>query len=256
MEPYFPKDQHCANCDTLLQGPVCHQCSQKYHDGRWTTKVLFAQFVQQLTNIERGFLYTAHAMLVEPAKLIRGYWERKTVLTYNPFRYVLILVAINILINFWLGIDDLLEASLTPDFVEEDFGEATVRAADEKLDAWFNALILLLIPFFALVTYGLFARHNNNYAEHLILNSFIMGEQSLITGFTHFIFYFFPSLFVIYLPFNFLIGLGYNTYVFRRLYHEGWWVTLGKAFLLGIAGLIVFFGIIAGASVVALGLSG
>lgn len=246
----------CANCGVLLIGPICHECGQKQLPDRWTTKVLARQFVAQITNIEKGFLFTAQALFVAPGQFIRDYWNRKTIPAYNPFRYVLILLAINILINFWLGIDELLQESLTPDSVESQFGAERLAAADESFDRWLNALVLLILPVHALLTHWLFKRHGQNYAEHLIMNAFIMGEQALITSFTHFLFYFIPSLFPVYLLFNFAIGLGYNTYVYQDVFTETVWKCLGKAFVVGIIGILVFFGIVAGASVVALGVSG
>ncbi len=190
-----------------------------------------------------------------PGKLIQDYWQRKTIAIYSPFRYLLIWVAINILINFWLGIDDLLQEYLEPDFVEEQFGQEAVASADQMFDTWLNALVLLLIPFISLLTKWFFPKGQKNYAEHLILNSFIVGHQSLITSFTHFIFYFIPSLFSIYIVFNFLVGLIYNTYVFKKVFKESFWITFGKAFLIGVIGVVVFVGLVTGASAVALWLS-
>lgn len=231
----------CKNCDTFLQGPICHQCGQKQIIERWSTADLIRQFFHEITNIEKGFLYTAKGLFAFPGKLIRGYWNGKTINSYNPFRYVLILSAINLLINFWLGIDDLLQASLQPEILEEEFGAAKMQAVDQQFDSWMNILVLLLIPINSLISKWLFKKHEQNYAEHLILNAYIIGQQSLISSFTQFVFYFFPALFSGYLAFNFLVSLLYNTYLFNQLFNEGINKTFLKAILIGVLGIAAFF---------------
>ncbi len=243
---------NCANCQTPLQGPVCHHCGQVHQAERWNVPGLIRQFLQQITNIEKGFLYTLRTMLTRPEQLIKEYWQGVTIKAYQPFRYMLILVAVNLLINFSLGIDDLLQAQLQPSLVDEQFGAEEIAAADQQFDTWLNALVLLLLPAFALLTKWLFSNAQKNYAEHLIFNAFMIGQQSAITSVTHFLFYLVPPLFAIYLPFNFAIGVIYNSYVYRRLFENSWWLSIGKAILIGLIGLVVFFGLIGAASAIAL----
>ena len=223
--------------------------------GRWTTQSLIGQFIQQLTNIERGFLYTAKVLFSDPAKIVKGYWQKKTINYYNPFRYLLIWLAINLLISFWLGIDDLLQAQLQPQFVEEDFSADQIAQADMQFDSWLNVLVLLLLPCIALATKLLFAKSQTNYAEHLIMNAFVLGQQSLITSFTHFAFALIPALFAIYIPFNFLVGIVYNSYVFKRVFDDPLWLTVLKAVAVGVIGTFIFAGFVGAASAIALALS-
>ena len=246
--------RNCVNCKTELVGPVCHSCGLPHRSERWSTPGLIQQFIAQLTNIESGFLYTGKTLFTKPASLIHNYWKGNTVRYYNPFRYVLIWTAINLLINFSLGIDDLLQESLQPLMVEEQFSEEHIQQADQKFDTWLNGLVILMIPIFAFLTSWLFAKSKKNYAEHLILNAYMVGQQSLITSFTHFIYYLIPILFKIFMPFTFVIGLVYNTYVFSKVFQQKWWVALFKAFILGLIGVMVFFGLITIASAIALGM--
>jgi hypothetical protein len=161
-------------------------------------------------------------------------------------------MAINLAINFWIGLDDLLQEHLQPASVEDQFGANQIASADQKFDDWLNVLVLLLLPFFSFLTQKLFTKHKKNYAEHLILNAFIMGQHALIASFTQFIFYGFPSLISGYLVFNFLISIIYNSYVFKHVFGEGILQTLLKTILIGILGLLLLFGMIAGASALAI----
>lgn len=245
----------CKNCETELAGLICHQCGQRHLEERWSTSNMIKQFFQQVTNLEKGFLNTVKNLFSAPDKIIIDYWERITIDYYNPFRYVLIWLAINLIISFWLGIDDLLQESLQPSIVSDSFDPSKIAAADQKFDTWLNAIVLLLLPLFGLITRWLFKKSKKNYAEHLIMNAYMMGQQSLITSFTHFIFFFIPALFPIYLVFNFLVGLIYNTYVLKKVFREKLWLTIAKAILLGVIGLVAGIILITIASSLALLLS-
>ncbi len=246
------QNKTCINCSTPLKGPVCHECGQKYHENPWTTQILIEQLISQLTDIEKGFLYTIKMMFVAPGILVQDYWRGKTKVYYNPFRYVLIWTAVNLAFSFWFGIDDLLQESLQPAQIERNLSTDEIKQADQRFDTWLNALVLLLLPVFSFFTMILFSKKKNNYAENLIMNAFMMGQQSLISAFVQVIFYLIPSLFFIYIPFNFILGLTYNTYSFRHIFGENIWLTLLKALLLGLIGLVTFGAFIALASMIAI----
>ncbi|MDX1407484.1 MAG: DUF3667 domain-containing protein [Saprospiraceae bacterium] len=249
------ENHHCANCGTSLHGQICHVCGQELITRRWSTRVLVRQFVNHLTNIEKGFLYTGRVLFTAPGKVITDFWVGRTVRYYHPFRYVIIWTAISLLINFWLGIDDMLQASLQPDQLEQTLGAERLSTADQKFDSWLNVLVLLLIPVNSYVSQLLFRRHQKNYAEHLILNAFVLGQQGLIGSFTQCIFYLAPSLFVLFIPANFLVGWVYSAFVFQRVFREGWARTSLKALAFSLASVAVYFGLVALFSTIAVILS-
>ena len=113
-------------------------------DERWSWTKLTHQFFTQITEIDRGFLYTVKGMFLFPGKVITDYWECRTVNYFNPFRFVIIWVAINIIFSFWLGIDDYMQQNLEPALFDangacifKDFGpfESQVRLSLEYLNS-------------------------------------------------------------------------------------------------------------------------
>ena len=126
----------CANCGTHLHGPVCHNCGQKHIRSRWTFGVLLEQFFSQLSNIESGFIYSLLSLLSKPGKLIQDYWKGKTKIYYNPFRFMIILIGINLLLGFMIGIDDLMQDTFQPKDLEVQMGTENVSEADMKFDSW------------------------------------------------------------------------------------------------------------------------
>ena len=242
---------NCKNCGENLVGSYCHTCGQKLISEKWTTNLLVKQFIHQISNIEKGFWHTVKGLFVFPGKLLHDYWRGKTIVYYNPFRYVLIWTAVNLLINFWLGIDDLLQEQIQPQLIEDSFSKSEIQSADKKFDSWLNILVILQVPINSFITKWLFKKSGQNYAEHLILNTYLLAQQSLMGSFTQFVFYFFQSTVYIYFLFNFMVGLVYNTYVFKRTFKEKWILIIGKALLLCMIGMLIFILLIALFSTVA-----
>jgi hypothetical protein len=245
----------CRNCGEHLRGTICHRCGQPRMEGRWQTTVLIEQFIHHVTNIEKGFTYTIIKLLTAPGELIREYWKGKTIRAYNPFRFVLICVAASVLLNFLLGIDDLLQETLQPQMIQDEFGPDRVAAADQSFDSWLNVLVLLLIPFNSIVTYYLFNQHKHNYAEHLIMNSYSLGIQGALGIIVMLVFMLMPDWILAYLGINLLVGIGYNTYLFRHVFSVSWTSGLAKAVVVSLASLIVYFLLVVLFSAIALAFS-
>lgn len=232
----------CKNCGSILQGSICHKCGQRVIDSRWTIGILWNQFIAQLTNIEKGFLYTIKGLIIFPGIVINDYWGGRTVKYYNPFRYVIILIAINLFLSYQLGINDIIRDSMQGGIMDAgDFSEEDIMQADRQFNNWLNVLVLLLIPFNALLTWILFRKHKKNYAEHTIMNTYIIGQQSAIGTIVQFVFIIFPAMFTFLFPINFIIGWVYNSWVYKKTFDEDSWIVILKAFIIGVVGLIVFF---------------
>lgn len=230
----------CKNCGTPLAGSICYECGQKVIKERWSVSDFCIQFIAQITNIEKGFTYTIISMFKNPGKVLTDYWTGCTIPYYNPLRFALILIAINLLVSFTLGINEMLAASMSDMNAVENIDPGHYEEASDTFNQWLNVLVLLLIPIRGLITWVLFRKKGHNYAEHLIMNSFIMGQQAFFSSITQFLFYFIPGIFVIYMPFNFLIGVMYDSWVFKSTFRDHIIIIILKAILVGIIGILVF----------------
>lgn len=231
----------CENCGATLRGRVCHDCGQRVITKRWSIKVLFNQFVAQLTNIERGFLYTTGQLFKAPGKLVTDYWKGRTIPYYNPFRYMIIWTTINLLLAFWLGIDEMIQSAVSAPDAQINVDPERFDEVTQQFNSWLNVLVLLIVPVKSVLTYLFFRNRKRNYAEHLIMNSFIYGQGAFISSVTQFVFVFIPYYFAIYFPFYFLVGLAYDSYVFQRTFKQPWWLIIVKALVIGAVGLATLF---------------
>jgi hypothetical protein len=242
----------CRHCAAVLKGPICHQCGQHHRTERWTTSLVAKLILQHLTNIERGFLGTTLALFKSPGRVIKDYWRGSTVSYYDPCRYLLLWVGLSLILNFLLGIDDILQEHLEPESVEASFGADRVEAADQVFDRLLNALTLILVPVNAFMGKLLFRGSDRNYAEFLILSAYCLAQQALLGCLPQGVLFVFPQLATAYLVVSFLMGVAYNTYVFRQVFAEAWWRVTLKALVISSIGTAVLMTLMITVSTVAL----
>jgi hypothetical protein len=102
-------DGVCANCETTLQGPVCHICGQVDDEYHRPVHGLASEIFEGLTALDGRVLRTLPALLLRPGRLTRAYLKGKRARYMPPFR----LYIIASLIFFLLipGFDGLVEAA-------------------------------------------------------------------------------------------------------------------------------------------------
>jgi hypothetical protein len=212
--------------------------------------------VSYLTDIEAGFLHTVLRLFSQPGQVVLDYWRGKTVCYYEPFRYLVLWTAFTVLLNFALGVDDLMQARFQPPNLEQQLGAERIAVADQQFDSWLNLLTLLLLPVNSLATYVLFRRHRKTFGEHLILHCFVMGQLALIGGVSQLVLILDPNLLDTFLIGSVALGILYNTYALRGIFAEGWPITLAKAALVNVVSLASYAALVGGASLLALRLGG
>jgi hypothetical protein len=85
----------------------------------------------------------------------------------------------------------------------------------------------------------LFRGSDRNYAEFLILSAYCLAQQALLGGLPQGALFVFPHLATAYLAASFLMGIAYNTYVFRQVFAEAWWRVTLKALVISAVGAAV-----------------
>jgi len=241
--------EQCKNCQHPLTGPYCSQCGQEKR-GRFTVRGLLQDFIDSLTNLERGFWHTIRELSVQPARVVEDYIAGKTRPYMNPLRYAFFLTGISVLLNVSLGIFDQqqqdIQQLITPDNVDAEL-LAQQQIFQERLRPFLNIIPLFLIPFTAYF-YKLFFRRSTsyNYAEHVVINTFAQGHLALLSM---------PVIFLgVYTELgykSFLIGMLfymlYNGWIYKKLSAQGWAKAFAKslfAFLSGYISLILIVSIL------------
>ena len=87
----------CLNCHSPLinQADFCHKCGQKNTTGRLTVKELFAQFFDNVFNLDSKIFRTLGAVLI-PGKLTNAFLSGQRLKYYHPIRLFLVLIVISL----------------------------------------------------------------------------------------------------------------------------------------------------------------
>lgn len=95
----IPPGTPCANCQTPLVGPHCHECGQLAEDFHKSIWKLTVEAVESLLHLDGRLFSTLPDLLRRPGKLTRDYLDGKRASQVQPFRMFLVIL----LIAFFVG---------------------------------------------------------------------------------------------------------------------------------------------------------
>ncbi|SNZ00772.1 DUF3667 domain-containing protein [Flagellimonas pacifica] len=107
------RGNECLNCSHPLDisDKYCPNCSQANSTKKLTLKDFFDEFFSNLINYDSKLLKTLYALLVKPGTITKDYINGKRIAYTNPFRFLLSLAFIYILLftydNNLYNLDDL-----------------------------------------------------------------------------------------------------------------------------------------------------
>jgi hypothetical protein len=178
MEKTLKKTTHkmntmiiCKNCDSRVSGNFCSSCGQRADTHKLNMHFILHDLQHGLFHFDKGLLYTVKQLLTRPGHTIREFLEGKRVRHFQPLSIVFVLATFYGLLYHYL-IFDHLHASL----IER---KDDITGASEKIVTWitehfaFDGLILIITS--TLVSYVIFKKRRYNLAEHLVLNTYLMG---------------------------------------------------------------------------------
>jgi hypothetical protein len=167
----------CGNCGLALRGAYCASCGQGAVRGRLTVPAIAHQVASEVLNLDRGILFTALELTRRPGEAIRDYVRGRRVRYTGPVKYFVLTVALTTFATTQLGVLDEVATGM---FHETGPGAAVMaRQASAFMSQWMTLFMALGVPFTAGLTHRLFRRAGLTYAEHLALNLYSYGHQSL-----------------------------------------------------------------------------
>jgi hypothetical protein len=198
----------------------------------------FISEVLQAFNVERGVVYTVKRLLLDPGGLAMSYLTEQRYKIIPPFRILLVSTALIVI---------LLPYSQS--FLE--FKEGFYQGVNSKeletqmsllIAQYSNIWLWLFIPIVAFCSWLVNRKSGYNYAENLVLHTFLYGLTNIL------------SLFVL-LDFlvssNFIFGIiflllfAYYTYAYRVFFRKLWIVSFVQNLFIYIISSVIY-GAIAG----------
>jgi hypothetical protein len=243
----------CKNCGHTFEDTYCNHCGQKnYTDKDKSFKHLADEVLHFLTHFEGSFLRTLKTIMTQPGRLSLDYCHGKRKPYYKPISFFLFIVVIYLVFPLAKGMNPempsyesnkiagsviqqqirsrIANTGLTAEQLSEKFH--TVSSKTSKI------LLLLLIPFSALIFYLLYMRRKAYAFDFFILstefNSFILLFFFILLPLL-----IFPVMTVLYIPdthidqtlepFILIITLTYTSILLHRFFEEKWLFSILKS---------------------------
>lgn len=165
------KNTHCLNCHNVVKGNYCSKCGQSVHTSRINIKHLVEELQYGFLHINKGILYTTKELIFRPGKTVKDYILGKRVKYTKPFVFLIIMGVVYSLVFHFFHYFPMQEMNRQDSPVFEYI----------PIYKWYlehySLVVLLIIPFYSLSTFWLFHKKEYNYAEHLVLFSYLTGAK-------------------------------------------------------------------------------
>jgi len=172
---------YCQNCNTALQGKYCSNCGQSSETHKIDGHYLWHDVQHGLLHFDKGILFTTKELFTRPGNSIREFLEGKRAKHFQPISLVLVLAGIYGLLFHFFKIN-MFENYVVASGSGERVGH--INEAIEKMSEWigqhYSILALLQIPIFTIGTYLCFRKSGYSFVEHLILNTFLIGQRLIL----------------------------------------------------------------------------
>lgn len=182
----------CKNCAATFEGKYCSNCGQSANIHRITFKHLVHEFFHAFTHTDKGFILLAKALIARPGHVALDYLDGKRKRYFNPLSFLVITTAIYAFTTYHTGYFKALsgpppQRPQAQSQMRERPSEAALvffkaMGKANQIVAGYNGKILglfLIYPLLAFFTWLFFIRNKQNFAEILVLSSFIVGEMYL-----------------------------------------------------------------------------
>ena len=175
------------------------------------------EYILSVFNLERGLGFTMWQLTVRPGTAIREFlFTEKRKQYIKPLSFLILMISITTYLLIKSLPEDVetinKELANSPGYISvfmKDFGSFLFK--------YFNLIQMLKIPFLSIGTYYIFKKSKFNFAEHLVLNSYIFSYVSFFLGLVLLLpeFLMGPIILVI-----FIANFAYPCYVYFKLFEE------------------------------------
>ncbi|HSZ25621.1 MAG TPA: hypothetical protein VK766_07895 [Cytophagaceae bacterium] len=213
----------CPNCETVYEGNFCPECGQKTLHGRYTIKTLASELIFSAFHLEKkGLPYTVKELTIRPGIAIKHVLDGQRLSLYPPFKYLILVGAIIVVLSLryrFFHSEELTSVDANTyqvAFLSEHkiFFDGFFRFAED----YATLLNLVAIPVFSLFSFLFFRDSGLNFAENLIVNTFITAQQLLFLVILIPFIEFMPGTKHILIPIYTLGMVVYNIYAYLQLY--------------------------------------
>jgi len=219
----------CINCRHEHEHPFCPQCGEKVAVPKITFNTIFYSAFSTISNMDKGFLLNVRKLLFSPKRFVKGYIAGKRKHVFNPISFLIISITVYILVN------SFIKKEIVADDIAKMDSYKIGYEAGQFIKSYLKYFWVLGIIWLSLATKVFFSRFN--YAEHLAINAFVMGQATLF-GILFFVFTKLPILLnpVVYLS---ILWMTYQIHKRKRRDMNTFWEAVGAVVFFFIQLLVI-----------------
>ncbi|HQY20254.1 MAG TPA: DUF3667 domain-containing protein [Ignavibacteria bacterium] len=216
----------CKNCGNDFTGKFCNECGQKNVDGRITIREILHNFIHSFTHIDSGIFFLIKELFIRPGAVVREYLSGKRKKYFNPFQFLIIAIAIAAFLAVKFT---LFGPNIDPD---------TIEALNSQQRFWllfnkfiyrnFNLILFLSVPVAAVYSRLIFRKSGYNYAEHLVFNTFLAAERTVLYIILTPLIYFTKSNWTIGVGIYYILWVIYYGYSYVSFFGGNKFITILK----------------------------
>jgi hypothetical protein len=168
----------CKNCGNTFEGKFCNNCGQKADTHRLTIKHYLHETLHTFTHLDTGIIYLIKELARRPGEVVREYVEGARKKYFNPMQFLILGVGVNFFLALTFHLMGPTEGGSVPGQPENI--AVFFRQFNAFFYKFYNIMVFFGVPIYAFFSYLFFKSSKYNYAENLILNTFLTGERCLI----------------------------------------------------------------------------
>jgi hypothetical protein len=175
--------EKCLNCGSIVNDKYCSSCGQKTDTNRFSLKnLLTVEFIRSLSNPEHyKALYTVMQLLIRPGHSSREYIQGKRK------KYVNCFLLLGIMTSFMIFLAENSLVNIVD--IYSDPNEPSLNDFYANMMQNIRLYNFAGIPIMALLSFWWFKKSKYNYAEHIILNSYLTSGLAIFSIFFYIVTY-------------------------------------------------------------------
>ncbi len=165
--------ENCETCKGITNdGKFCSICGENLHQQRFTAKEVLYDVPNAVISFDRGLFRTFRMLSIRPGETVRKILAGLRIRYYKPLNFIFLMGVLYTLLFASFNIDGKIEQSTNDNSAFDDF-------LLTKSIQWQAFLLLIQIPVIALSSWFLFRKKGLYYGEHIVANSYMVGEVTL-----------------------------------------------------------------------------
>lgn len=220
---------NCKTCNIQLKATdkFCNQCGAKIVENKLSLKGTWQEFVGPFFSWDNNFWKTFKDMFFCPQLVLSAYINGARKKYFHPFSFLIVFTTIAIFfykfypISFYQDIAQGFDDGMQQNSVaSENKSQLNMKGIYQMMFDYYNFFMVLMIPYISLMSYWVFKKRKNNWAEHMVFQSYL---QTIIGYFSIVLQIFLLQMFDLgisnYFIVYFIFVIIYSSYVFKKLYH-------------------------------------